>query len=91
MITGSIFTYIVHLLFLCYTTLLFLRIMSSWLPIEWRTHRFARFLAFYTDPYLNLFRRFLPPLGGVLDLSPILAFFALKFLEMLLLGGFRCI
>jgi YggT family protein len=29
-----------------------------------------------TDPYLNLFRRFLPPVGGrgfALDLSPIIA------------------
>ena len=89
MIAGSVVIYVVHLLFICYTTLLFLRIVSSWLPREWQNHTFVRFLAFYTDPYLNLFRRFLPPLGGVLDLSPILAFLALKFLEMILLGMFR--
>ena len=30
------------------------------------------------DPYLNLFRGIIPPIGGTLDLSPILAFFALN-------------
>ena len=29
------------------------------------------------DPYLNLFRGIIPPLGGTIDLSPILAFIAL--------------
>ena len=29
--------------------------------MEWQGHRFVRFLAFYTDPYLNIFRRLIPP------------------------------
>jgi hypothetical protein len=29
------------------------------------------------DPYLNLFRGLIPPLGGTIDLSPILAFIVL--------------
>jgi YggT family protein len=29
------------------------------------------------DPYLNLFRGIIPPLGGTIDLSPILAFITL--------------
>jgi YggT family protein len=33
-----------------------------------------------TDPYLNLFRGLIPPLGG-LDLSPIVAFFTLNVLS----------
>ena len=78
----------VHLGFLCYTTILFLRILSSWAP-AWQGHNVVRFLAFYTDPYLNVFRRILPPLGGVLDLSPILAFFGLRILEALILGFLR--
>ena len=31
-----------------------------------------------TDPYLNLFRGIIPPLGGTLDLSPIIAFTVLN-------------
>jgi len=80
---------IIHLLFVTYTVMLFLRVISSWFPREWQHHKFFHFLAFYTDPYLNLFRRILPPLGGVLDLSPILAFLILRLLEMLLLGLLR--
>lgn len=87
--TRSIFISIVHLLFVSYTILLFLRILSSWFPLEWQRHRLVRFLAFYTDPFLNVFRRFIPPIGGVLDLSPILAFLALKFLEMIVIGMLR--
>lgn len=77
-----------HLLFVCYTVLLFLRILSSWFPM-WQGHQFVRFIAFYTDPYLNLFRRILPPLGGVLDLSPILAFLVLQLIERLFMSGLQ--
>lgn len=77
--------YFINILFTSYTVLLFMRIVSSWFP-AWQAHNFVRFVAFYTDPYLNIFRRVLPPLGGVLDISPLLAFFALRFFEMLLLN-----
>ncbi len=80
--------YIINILFVTYTILIFIRIVSSWFP-AYQTHHFVRFVAFYTDPYLNLFRRLLPPLGGVLDISPILAFFVLRLLEMILLSLVR--
>lgn len=76
---------VVHIFFVTYTLLIFLRILSSWIP-AWQYHHLVRFLGFCTDPYLNVFRRVLPPLGGVLDLSPILAFFGLKILEMIILS-----
>jgi YggT family protein len=38
-----------------------------------------------TDPFLNVFRGIVPPLGGV-DLSPMLGFFLLNFLKGVLLG-----
>jgi YggT family protein len=79
---------LIHLLFFSYTILLFIRIVSSWFP-AWHGYHLFRFVAFYTDPYLNFFRKLIPPLGGVLDLSPILAFFALRILEMGILGLFR--
>ena len=43
-----------------------------------------RVVASCTDPYLNLFRRLIPPIGGALDLSPLLGFFGLRFAEYLL-------
>jgi YggT family protein len=45
-----------------------------------------------TDPYLNLFRRILPPvrLGpGALDLSPIVATFVLIFVSAIVTGIIR--
>ncbi len=59
--------------------MLFVRIMGSWFP-EFANSTPMRFIAFYTDPYLNLFRSFIPPIG-MMDFSPIIAFFALQILE----------
>jgi len=64
--------------------MLFIRILSSWFP-EWQHTSFMRFIHHYTEPYLKIFRRIIPPIGGTLDISPILAFFVLGFLEKLLL------
>ena len=37
-----------------------------------------------TDPYLNVFRGFLPPLLGSVDFTPLLGFFMLQFLFSIL-------
>jgi YggT family protein len=81
------FALIVHWLFLVYTVMIFIRILASWIP-EFNNSTFVRFIAFYVDPYLNIFRKIIPPIGGVLDISPILAFFALQLAEYLLLSLF---
>lgn len=75
---------IVDGLFACYMLMLVVRIISSWFP-EYQDHPVLRFIRFYTDPYLNFFRRFIPPLG-VLDLSPLVAFFALQIIEFFVKG-----
>lgn len=70
--------------FTCYMLMLVIRIISSWFP-QYQSHAILRFINFYTDPYLNFFRRFIPPLG-MLDLSPVVAFFALQFIELIVKG-----
>lgn len=79
---------LIHHLFVVYTVLLFIYVFSSWFP-NWRSMKFFRFIAFYVDPYLSIFRRILPPIGGVLDLSPLFAFLGLRILESILLGILR--
>jgi YggT family protein len=60
-----------------YFVLLIIRILLSWFPnVDWMSQPFAT-LSQLTDPYLNLFRSLIPPLGGI-DFSPILAFLVLQ-------------
>jgi uncharacterized protein YggT (Ycf19 family) len=68
-----------------YTLLLFAYILTSWvrLPYSPWLSRIQRFLYDVCDPYLRLFRRFLPPLGPV-DLSPMVAIFVLLILSNVL-------
>ncbi len=66
-----------------YTGLLILRVLLTWFPtIEWYNQPFAA-LTQITDPYLNLFRSVIPPLGGM-DLSPMVAILLLQVLDGLI-------
>ncbi|MBD1866962.1 YggT family protein [Oculatella sp. FACHB-28] len=68
-----------------YIALLFIRILLSWFPtINWMNPPFS-ILSQLTDPYLNVFRSFIPPLGGI-DLSPMLAIFLLGFVAQAVTG-----
>lgn len=77
----------INLLFTVYTLMLFMRILGSWFPRLSFT-KVWHFIYQYTEPYLKIFRKIIPPIGGVLDLSPLLAFFALKLLQSFLLSIF---
>jgi YggT family protein len=66
-----------------YLIILTVRILLSWFQTaEWAAQVIG-FLSPITDPYLNIFRSIIPPLGG-LDISPILAFLVLQLLQGLL-------
>ncbi|XP_077236343.1 YGGT family protein [Tasmannia lanceolata] len=58
-----------------YNTLLVVRLVLTWFPNS--PPAIVSPLSTLCDPYLNIFRGIIPPLGG-LDLSPILAFLALN-------------
>jgi len=60
-----------------YLILIFVRILLSWFQTADWANQIMGFLAPVTDPYLNIFRSFIPPLGG-LDISPILAIIVLQ-------------
>lgn len=63
-----------------YSILLIVRILLSWFQTANWAFQIISFLAPITDPYLNIFRSIIPPLGG-LDLSPILAFLLLNLIQ----------
>jgi YggT family protein len=85
----------VSALFLVYLILIFARVLLSWIPrIPYNPYLRAviDFIHQVTDPYLNLFRRVLPPLGGrgfALDLSPILAIILLLVAQAVVVGLIR--
>jgi len=83
-------------LFLVYIIMIFARIVLSWvvtfrgsLPYNPVLRAVTGFIEQVVDPYLNLFRRFLPPIGGgrmALDLSPIIGVIALLLLQGIVVG-----
>jgi YggT family protein len=85
----------VDALFLVYIILLFVRILLSWIPrIPYNPTLSAiiNFIHEVTDPYLNLFRRILPPVGGggfALDLSPVIAIFVLFIVRTIVVGAIQ--
>lgn len=83
-------------LFLIYIILIFARIVLSWvvtfrgsIPYNPVLRSVTNFIEQIVDPYLNLFRRVLPPIGGsrmALDLSPIIGIFVLVILQGIIVG-----
>jgi YggT family protein len=60
-----------------YLVLIIIRVLLSWFPnIDWFNPPFS-WLSQMTDPYLNIFRSVIPPLGGM-DFSPMLAIILLQ-------------
>lgn len=52
-------------------------VLMSWLP-NIRESFIGELLGKLVEPYLTPFRRFIPPLMGVIDISPIVAIFVLN-------------
>ena len=76
----------VSLLFYFYYILLIIRIFLTWIPsINWEQQPFA-WMRSVTDPFLNIFRGIIPPIGGVLDISPILAIILLQIMQGIIVG-----
>ena len=86
----------VDTLFTVYIALIIVRIVLSWIPrmpYQPVLRAVVGFVQDVTDPYLNLFRRIIPPvrLGpAALDLSPIIGIFLLVIVRSIvvsLIGG----
>ena len=88
---GDVADY-VGALFIVYIILIFLNILISWvprMPYNPTLRAVLDFITETTDPYLNLFRRFLPPIGGggfAIDLSPMIGIIVLFVLQAVVVG-----
>lgn len=84
----------VEALFLVYLILIFGAILISWIealgrmPYNPYLRAVTGFIREVTNPYLNLFRRFIPPIG-MFDLSPILAIIVLLVAQAVVVGLIR--
>jgi len=91
---GDVAAY-VSALFTVYIILIFLRILLSWVPRvpDNRALRaVVQFIYDTTDPYLNIFRRILPPVGAggmAIDLSPMVGIILLFVLQGIVVGLVR--
>lgn len=75
---------IVCLAFAVYYVILLARIILSWATMVWSPPPAiapaVRVIYDLTEPVMGLFRRYIPPLGGM-DLSPIFIFLILGFIQ----------
>ena len=88
---GDVADY-VGALFIVSIILIFCNILISWvprMPYNPTLRAVLDFITETTDPYLNLFRRFLPPVGGggfAIDLSPMIGIIVLFVLQAVVVG-----
>ena len=72
-----------------YSMVLFVYVLMSWLPTDrGLLADIYRVLGRVCDPYLNIFKKFIPPLGGMVDITPIIALLVLQFGVRLIIGLF---
>ncbi len=72
-----------------YSMLIVVYVLMSWFPsMNGIIGDIYRTLGRGCDPYLNLFKKFIPPIGGMLDISPIVALLVLQFGVRLIVGIF---
>ncbi len=62
-----------------YTFIIFIYVLMSWIPTKRGVLAdINNVLGKICDPYLDLFKRFIPPIGGMVDISPIIAIVVLQ-------------
>lgn len=75
---------------LIYLLMILAYVVMSMLPLPYNVWvgRIREFLDQTVAPYLNLFRRFIPPIG-MFDLSPIVAIFVLQIVSRIVVSALR--
>ena len=73
-----------------YSMLIVVYVLLSWFPMNTGSiiSDIYRVLGRICDPYLNLFKKVIPPIGGMVDISPIIALLVLQFGVRLIVGFF---
>jgi len=72
-------------LFQVYEFLILIRVLLSWINVN-PYHPAVQILIRVTEPVLGPIRRLIPPLGGTLDLSPVVALILLEIVHRVLVS-----
>ena len=70
-----------------YSMIIFVYVLMSWIPLMGKRGIICdieRVLGKLCDPYLNLFKKLIPPIGGMVDVTPIIALLVLQFVVRVL-------
>lgn len=62
-----------------YSLVIVIYVLMSWFPIGGVVQDIRNALGVICDPFLNLFKRLIPPIGGMVDITPIIALLVLQF------------
>ena len=84
---GTIILQIGTVAFEGYYYLILISIFGSWFP-GFHTSKLGMGISKLVEPFLGVFRKFIPPLGPI-DFSPIIALFAFRYLSGFALEGLR--
>lgn len=71
----------IDVLYRVYNIMIIAYLLTSWLPSV-RDSSVGVLLGKVVEPYLTPFRKLIPPIGGAIDISPILALLALNFVVL---------
>lgn len=75
--------HLIHWIANLYTLILFIRILLSWVSPD-PYNPVVQFIYKVTEPILRPIRRYLPLQWGMIDFSPILAFFLIQVVERII-------
>ncbi len=84
---GSFIFLIANYIYDIYYWLILINIFGSWFP-QFQSTKIGMLVGKLVNPYLSVFRRFIPPLG-MIDFSPIVAILAYSYLGRFALEGLR--
>ena len=70
-----------------YSLLIIIRAVLSWVKIDPR-NQLMRLLCALTDPVLAPIQRVIPPVGGAIDISPIVALLLVQLLKAVVIRAF---
>lgn len=73
-------TYLLIKLADAYSMIIFVYVMMSWFPTrDGLIGDIYTVLGRICDPFLDLFKKLIPPIGGMVDVTPIIALLVLQF------------